>query len=169
MSGSRSVWYICLQLITTLIWKSQKRICWRRGFPLSQRSFLFALFLPSKVACPVFFDTVPLSQMQQDERCNNCVRNALPAGKSFPANFCDWMNDFANLKSIHNRPSDGLCCPGRFWLSILMKTLNNRTLMCNNETSNAVLTSLTWSPIRYVTFQCSYVQSSVYIAHIVAM
>ncbi len=41
LSSSRSVWYtyICLRLITTLIWISQKGLCWRRDFP-SQRSFL---------------------------------------------------------------------------------------------------------------------------------
>ena len=36
-----SIQYICLRLITTIIWMSPKRIRCRRGFPLSQRSFLF--------------------------------------------------------------------------------------------------------------------------------
>ena len=29
--------------ITTLIWMSQKAVCWQAGFPLSQRSFLLLL------------------------------------------------------------------------------------------------------------------------------
>ncbi len=41
-SGSRCVWYpyIWLRLITTLIWMSQKRICWRRGFSAVPAVFL---------------------------------------------------------------------------------------------------------------------------------
>ena len=74
VSGRRSDWYtyICQKfMITTLTWMSHKVICWQRGFPLSQWSFLF-LFCSHSAFISFLIYTVPntVEQTQQAKKAS---------------------------------------------------------------------------------------------------